>query len=102
MIHVLAIITTKPSMRDLVLTIFKANVPNVLAEKGCIEYTPTIDEVDGPSWGTKFGADTFVVIEKWESMEDLNNHAAAPHMAKYGQDVKDYVEGRVIHVLSNA
>ena len=43
MIHVLAIITAKPGKRDAVLTEFKANMPAVHAEKGCIEYGPAID-----------------------------------------------------------
>jgi quinol monooxygenase YgiN len=34
MIHVLAIITTKPGLRDAVLKIFHANMPAVLAEQG--------------------------------------------------------------------
>ncbi|MBX9593618.1 MAG: antibiotic biosynthesis monooxygenase, partial [Roseomonas sp.] len=38
MIHVLAIITTKPGMRDAVLEAFRANRPAVHAEDGCIEY----------------------------------------------------------------
>jgi len=35
-VHVLAIITTKPGQRAAVLTLFNANVPAVLAEDGCI------------------------------------------------------------------
>ena len=43
MIHVVAIITAKPGKRDEVLKNFKANVPAVHAEKGCIEYGATVD-----------------------------------------------------------
>ena len=43
MVHVLAIITAKPGMRDEILTAFRANVPNVHAEDGCIEYGAAID-----------------------------------------------------------
>jgi quinol monooxygenase YgiN len=35
-IHVVAVITTKPGLRDTVLLAFRANVPAVLAEDGCI------------------------------------------------------------------
>ena len=48
MIHVLAIITAKPGKRDEILKNFKANVPAVHAEKGCIEYGATIDTDGGP------------------------------------------------------
>ena len=51
---------------------------------------------------TKFGDDTFVVIEKWESPEALKAHAASPHMAAYGAKTRDMIANRVIHVLSPA
>ena len=102
MIHVLAIITAKPGMRDRVLEIFSANVPAVHAEKGCIEYGAAVDADGFGSLQTKFGADTFVVVEKWESPEALKAHAATPHMAAYGAKVKDMLASRVIHILSPA
>ena len=68
MIHVVAIITAKPGMREAILKEFRANVPAVHAEQGCIEYGPAIDAGGSPA---KFGDDTFVVIEKWESPEAL-------------------------------
>ena len=97
MIHVIAIITAKPGKRDEVLKNFKANVPAVHAEKGCIEYGATVDTDGGPF--AKFGADTFVVIEKWESEDHLKAHAAAPHMKAYSAKVKDMMANRVVHVL---
>ena len=36
MIHVLAIITAKPGMREAVLKEFRANMPAVHAEQGCV------------------------------------------------------------------
>ena len=51
---------------------------------------------------TKFGDDTFVVIEKWESPDALKAHAASPHMAAYGAKTRDMIASRVIHVLSPA
>ena len=43
MLHVIAFITTKPGMREAVLREFRANVPAVRAEEGCIEYAPAVD-----------------------------------------------------------
>ena len=100
MIHVIAILTAQPGKRDIVLKEFLANVPNVRAERGCIEYGAALDADPGPAFQKKVGADTFVVIEKWESMEALKAHAAAPHMAAYGAKVKDMLASRVVHVLS--
>ncbi len=99
MIHVLAFITAKPGMRGAILDAFRANMPAVHAEKGCIEYGPAIDASGSP---TKYGDDTFVVIEKWESPDHLKAHAASPHMAAYAAKTRDMIASRVIHVLSPA
>lgn len=102
MVHVLAIITTKPGMRAQVLAAFNSNVPNVHDEDGCIEYGATFDAEDAGAIQTKLGDDTFVVVEKWASLDALKAHAAAPHMAAYGVKVKDMLASRIIHVLSPA
>jgi quinol monooxygenase YgiN len=100
MIHVIAVLTAKPGMRDAVLKEFRANVPNVRAEQGCIEYGAAVDAEPAPPFQTRCGADTIMVVEKWDSMEALKAHAAAPHMAAYGAKVKDLLAKRVIYILS--
>ena len=102
MIHVIAVITAKPGLRDAVLREFRANMPAVHAEQGCVEYAPAIDAEGIGSFQTAFGPDTFVAIEKWESAEALKAHAAAPHMKAYAAKTKDMVASRTIHVLSPA
>ena len=102
MIHVVAVLTTKPGMRAEVLKHFKANVPNVHAEKGCIEYGAAVDEGNAPPWAAKHGPDAIVVIEKWDSVDALKAHAAAPHMKAYAEKVKDMLAGRAVYVLSPA
>ncbi len=100
MIHIVAIITAKPGKREEVLSHFRANVPAVRAEQGCIEYGPAIDAEGGP--GAKYGPDTFVVIEKWESLDALRAHAQSPHMQSYAAKTRDLLANREIHVLSPA
>ena len=100
MIHVIAVITTKPGQRDKVLAAFKDNVPAVHAEQGCIEYGATVDTDVFGAHQTKFGDDTLIIIEKWESPEALKAHAATPHMKAYGAKTKDMIANRAIHVVS--
>ncbi len=102
MIHVIAIITAKPGQRAHILEAFRANMPAVRAEAGCLEYGPAIDAEGMGRIQTPFGPDTFVVIEKWESREALAAHAAAPHMAAYAAKTKEWIASRVIHVLEPA
>ena len=99
-VHVVAVITAKPGKRAEVLTAFQENVPNVHAEDGCVEYGATIDTEGVGKFQTRFGENTFVVVEKWESLDHLKAHAATPHMAAYGAKVKDLLADRIIHVLS--
>jgi quinol monooxygenase YgiN len=101
MIHVLAIITAKPGMRDAILKEARANLAAVRAEKGCIEYGQAID-AEGFAAAKALGPDTFVVVEKWESLDALKAHAAAPHMAAYGAKTRDMIASRTIHVLTPA
>ena len=100
MIHVIAVITAKSGKRDEVLKHFRANVPAVRAENGCIEYGAALDAEPALPIQTKYGPDTLVVVEKWESMDALKAHAAAPHMKEYGAKTKDLLASRVIHILS--
>ena len=102
MIHVIAVIAAKPGQREAILTHFRANVPAVRAEKGCIEYGAAVDADPALAFQAKWGPDTFLVVEKWESMEALMAHAAAPHMAAYAAKTREFIASRTIHILSPA
>jgi len=99
-VHVLAMITAKPGLRDAVLDVFRANVPAVRAEDGCIEYGAAVDVDVLGRFQAMLGPDSFVVIEKWASAEALKAHAASPHMAAYAAKTKDLLAARAVHVLS--
>jgi quinol monooxygenase YgiN len=102
MIQVIAIITAKPGKRDAVLEAFRANMPAVRAEAGCIEYAPAVDVDVIGKYQAMLGPDTFVVIEKWENADALKAHARAPHMTEYAAKTRDLIGSRVIHVLEPA
>ncbi|MCA1808608.1 MAG: putative quinol monooxygenase [Kiritimatiellia bacterium] len=99
MIHVVATINLKPGVRDQFLEIFKANVPNVLAERGCRSYVPTVDLESGIAAQGPLRPDTVVVDEIWADLDCLKAHLAAPHMAEYRAKVKDMVVSVELQVL---
>jgi quinol monooxygenase YgiN len=101
MIQVIVEIVAKAGQREAVLKAFKANVPAVHAEEGCIEYTAFLDAAGFGSLAP-YGDNTFIVIEKWESATHLKAHAKAPHTLAYQANVKDLIESRTIHVLAPA
>ncbi|MTD55512.1 putative quinol monooxygenase [Amycolatopsis pithecellobii] len=103
MIHVIAIVTAHPGKRQAILDELHAKVPLALAEEGCIEYTVTVDaDVVGPMHTqTKFGEDTIIIIEKWESLDHLEAHSTAPHVEEYFSVVNSLMASRVVHFLSS-
>ena len=102
MIHVLAIITAMPGMRDRILDAWRANVDAVRAEQGCLAYQAVVDVRNALPGFAQFGPDSFVVVEQWASLEALQAHAVAPHMKAYAAKVKDFTANRAIHVLEPA
>jgi quinol monooxygenase YgiN len=70
MIHVIAIITAHSGKRTELLELFQAVIPVVREERGCIEYGVAVDV---PNADPAFGGDTYVVVEKWESLEALKS-----------------------------
>ena len=99
MINVIASIHIKEGRLSEFVEIFKSNVPNVLEEKGCIEYVPTIDVPTGLP-PQELNKNVVTIIEKWRSLEDLQAHLSAPHMLAYKDKVKDLVEKITLKVLS--
>ncbi len=102
MVHVIATIECTDEKRDAFITEFKQNVPNCLAEEGCIAYGPTIDTDSGIGAQGHLRENVVTVVEQWASLDALNAHLAAPHMATYRERVKDLVAGVSLQVLEPA
>lgn len=99
MIFVIATVEVKPGKREAFLAEFRKNVPNVHAEKGCIEYGPTVDAKTDIKAQIPLREDVVTIVEKWESLQALQAHLVAPHMAAYRERVKDYVVGTTLQIL---
>jgi len=101
MIHVIASIQVKEGKRDAFIEIFKANVPAVLAEEGCLAYQPTVDLVSGFS-SQQLHPDAITILETWESLDHLKAHLKAPHMLAYRDQTQGMVLDTTLQVLQNA
>ena len=102
LVHVVAVITAKPGLRSRIPDAFQANVPAVHAEDGCIEYVATVDADDVGPLQSRFDDDSFVVVEKWASLDALKAHAGSPHMKAYAARTRDLIAERRVHVLTPA
>ncbi len=99
MIHVIATVEVRPGKREALLAEFRKNVPNVRAEKGCIEYGGALDLKTDIKAQIPMRDNVFTVVEKWESLEALKAHLATPHMASYRERTKDLVEKVTLQIL---
>lgn len=98
MIHVIASIHIKEGRVPEFIEIFKANIPAVLAEKGCQGYMPTLDVPTGLP-PQEVNPCVVTILEKWSSPDALKDHLSAPHMKAYHQKVKEIVDKVTIKVL---
>ena len=100
MIHVIATIRTAPDKRDELLTSFRALVPQVRNEAGCIEYGLAIDVPSGLDAQPAIRPDVVTVVEKWQDLAALRSHLAAPHVAQFLASAKNLLAGLEIQVLT--
>jgi quinol monooxygenase YgiN len=101
MINVIASVQIKEGLMQEFLELFKSNVPNVLTEKGCVEYTPMVD-IPTHFPPQELNENVVTIIEKWNSLEDLRAHMSAPHMVEFQNKEKEFVEKVSLKVLKEA
>ena len=101
-VHVVAVITAKPGLRGSVLEAFKANVRRCAPKTAASNTSRPVDADGVGPLQTRYGDDSFVVVEKWASLDALKAHAVAPHMKAYAAKTKDMITERAIHVLTLA
>ena len=100
MIHIVAVITAHPGKRDELLEAFCQVLPLVHKEKGCVEYQPLTDAEGVSKSAALLGKDVYMVIEKWDSIDDVRAHASSSHMADFQQKTGHLVADRKVHVLN--
>jgi quinol monooxygenase YgiN len=101
MINVIASIQIKEGQLSKFIEIFKSNVPNVIEEKGCIEYLPTVDVPTGLP-PQELNSNVVTILEKWDSLEDLQAHISTQHMLAYKEKVKNLIEKMSLKILKEA
>lgn len=102
MIHVIATLTVDPARREEFLQAFRALTPEVLAEEGCLEYGAAVDITTSLEVQELAGDDAVVVVEKWESVQALETHLAAPHMHAFREKTSDMLRGVTLRALQPA
>jgi quinol monooxygenase YgiN len=99
MIHVIATIEAQAGKRDVLLEEFRKLVPLVRAENGCLEYGPTVDVASGLAAQGSPRDNVVTIVEKWDDLDALKAHAAAPHMTAYRERVRGLVVSTKLQIL---
>ena len=93
MIYVVATSHVKPESREAYIAGAKECIAATQKEKGCITYD-SHSSINDPN--------TFVVVERWESREDLNAHGKSAHMKTWRELSAPLKVGRtVIEIISD-
>lgn len=93
MIYVIATTQVKPECREAYIKGAEECIFKTRQEKGCIAYENHSSILD---------PNLFVVVERWDSRDDLNAHGRAPHMKtwrEYSAPLK--VVPTVIEIISD-
>ncbi len=94
MIYVVATTPVKPEGREAFIKGHKECIAETLKEKGCLSYEGHVS-VNDPN--------LYVVVERWESRDDLNAHGRAPHMKVWrGVSAPLKAGPTVIEIISDA
>ena len=102
MIHVIATVELIPGKREPFLAEIRRLVPQVRAEKGCLEYGPAVDVATNIPVQLPVRENVVTVVEKWEDLEALERHLVAPHMKEYRGRVKEFVAKTELRILAPA
>jgi quinol monooxygenase YgiN len=92
MIYVVATSHVKPESRDAFIKGARECIAATRQEKGCLSYE-SHTSINDPN--------LFVVVERWESREDLNAHGRAPHMKVWREYSAPLKAPTVIEIISD-
>ncbi|MFH1341608.1 MAG: putative quinol monooxygenase [Pseudomonadota bacterium] len=93
MIYVIATTQVKPEGLDAFIKGHKECIAETRKEKGCISYEGHTSIHD---------PNLYVVVERWDTREDLNAHGKAPHMKVWREYAAPYrASPTVIEIISD-
>ena len=101
MIYGVVSVRVKPGKVQEYIALFKSIAGKVREEKGCVQYVSTTDFEIGVPIQT-LDKSVVTIIEKWESLEALQKHLAAPYMEDFFKKEGALVESTVLKMLQEA
>jgi quinol monooxygenase YgiN len=91
MIHVIATVLIKPGKMAEALEIYRPFTSQVLTEKGCLQYQPSLD-LDLGLATQRLDPNRITVIERWENIAAFRAHLNAPHVLDYRAAIQELLQ----------
>jgi quinol monooxygenase YgiN len=91
MVHVVVMVRVKEGKAKEFIDMFKSVAITVRQEKGCIQYMAAVDAPG--ALPDSVDKNVVTILERWASIEDLNNHMTTPHMKAFFEKQNEVVEG---------
>ncbi len=102
MICVIATYETAAEHHGEFVALLRKLASQVLAEEGCLEYTPMVDLSTTIEAQVPMRPSVVTVVEKWESLDALEAHLIAPHMIAFRREARPMRCGVTLQVLRPA
>ena len=94
MIYVIARMELNDNCMDAMQQLLSRTVPQVLAEEGCLQYTPCVDVDEATQ------AQYITIVEAWSSRETHKAHLATAHMAEFREAAKSLRKGSDVKIVA--
>jgi quinol monooxygenase YgiN len=92
MIYVIATLKAKAGMAGHIKQAALPLIAATRAEDGCMSYELSADIVD---------ENRLVFVERWESRDQLEAHFTTPHIATFGQAVKELLGSQRVEIIES-
>ena len=99
MIYVIATIELVEGKKSQYLKELRKVIPDVRAEEGCLEYSPSVDVATDIPVQDPVKDNVVTIIERWTDIEALKNHLKTSHMKTYREATKFVIKRIRVRIL---
>ncbi|HVO67187.1 MAG TPA: putative quinol monooxygenase [Syntrophales bacterium] len=99
MIYVIATVEFVEGKKGQYLRELKKVIPDVRAEAGCLEYSPSADVATDIPVQDPVNDNAVTIMERWTDIQALKNHLQTSHMKTYREATKSVVKSIRVRIL---
>jgi quinol monooxygenase YgiN len=101
MIHVIASITARDSMREIVEKAFREILSTVRAKPGCIQYELAVNFPSGFPGQPPYDDNELLIVEEWTDLDHLRAHMEDPKYRAWYVEIWPFVSKASMRVFAS-